>query len=171
MFNVTWPTNNYESEGVYGLHKLPFVIGSYCASYNVGNNILTGFERGNFWHGGVSHVALYNYALSAAQISNHYSAGTNASLAGHVLLDTISSTPTIIGAAFTPGSLEAPGPQFQMWLNGVSNQNYTLQMSTDLISGNWTTLSTTNSTGSDPLMLVDPDATNQQRFYRVLIGP
>lgn len=69
-------TNNYESEAIYGTHKLPFVIGSYCASYSGGGTIATGFERGDFWHGGVSHVALYNYTLTASQILNHYQVGS-----------------------------------------------------------------------------------------------
>jgi hypothetical protein len=65
----------YESEALYGTHKLPFIIGSYCHDYRTGANILTGFERGNFWHGGISHVAIYNSALSAARIMAHYQAG------------------------------------------------------------------------------------------------
>ena len=43
-------------------------------------------------------------------------------------------------------------------------------MSTDLSSGNWVSLYTTNSTTNTTFVLTDPDAaTNKQRFYRVLI--
>jgi hypothetical protein len=75
-------TSAYESEGIYGTHKLPFIIGSYSApggvsgGYNGGGALATGFERGNFWHGGISQVAIYNYALTASQILNHYQAGS-----------------------------------------------------------------------------------------------
>ena len=72
----------YESEGLYGIHKLPFIIGSYSSpggtngGYNGGGTLADGYERGNFWHGGVSHVAIYNYTLSASQILNHYQVGS-----------------------------------------------------------------------------------------------
>jgi len=72
----------YESEGLYGFHKLPFIIGSYSSpggtsgGYNGGGTLAEGYERGNFWHGGVSHVAIYNYALSTSQILNHYQVGS-----------------------------------------------------------------------------------------------
>ena len=77
----------YETEGIYGTHKLPFVIGSYSSpggasgGYNGGGTLANGFERGNFWHGGVSHVAIYSYALTAGQISNHYASGAKPSSA------------------------------------------------------------------------------------------
>jgi hypothetical protein len=58
-----------------------------------------------------------------------------------------------------------------MKLIGASNQNYTLQLSTNLISTNWTSLFITNSTTTNVFNLTDPNATNKQRFYRVLIGP
>jgi len=60
---------------------------------------------------------------------------------------------------------------FQMKLIGASNQNYTLQLSTNLISTNWTSLFITNSAATNVFNLTDPNATNKQRFYRVLIGP
>jgi hypothetical protein len=60
--------------------------------------------------------------------------------------------------------------QFRFLLTGASNQNYTLQMSTNLSSTNWTSLLTTNNTTTNSFIVVDPNATNQQRFYRILIG-
>ena len=60
--------------------------------------------------------------------------------------------------------------QFQMRLIGVSNQNYTLQMSTNLSSTNWISLFITNNMTTNSFLLTDPNATNQQRFYRILIG-
>jgi hypothetical protein len=61
--------------------------------------------------------------------------------------------------------------QFRFLLNGTANQNYTLQVSTDLSSTNWTTLYTTNNPATGSFLLTDPNATNQQRFYRILVGP
>ena len=61
--------------------------------------------------------------------------------------------------------------QFQMRLTGASNQNYTVQMSTDLSSTNWISMLITNNTTTNSFLLTDPNATNKQRFYRILIGP
>ena len=61
--------------------------------------------------------------------------------------------------------------QFQMQLVGATNQNYTLQVTTSLSSPDWISVFSTNSPAASTFRLVDPNATNQQRFYRVLIGP
>jgi hypothetical protein len=61
--------------------------------------------------------------------------------------------------------------QFQMRLAGASNQNYTVQMSTNLSSASWISLFITNNPATNAFLLTDPHATNQQRFYRILIGP
>ena len=57
-----------------------------------------------------------------------------------------------------------------MRLTGAANQNYTVQMSTNLSSTNWISLFITNNTATNSFLLTDPNATNQQRFYRILIG-
>jgi hypothetical protein len=82
-----------------------------------------------------------------------------------VLSITINSKPVLLGL---PGWLTN---QFQMRLTGASNQNYTVQMSTNLSSTNWISLFITNNTTTNSFLLTDPNATNQQRFYRILIGP
>lgn len=61
--------------------------------------------------------------------------------------------------------------QFQMQLAGATNQNYTVQVSTNLSATNWVTLLITNNPAASSFLVTDPSATNQQRFYRVLIGP
>jgi hypothetical protein len=58
-----------------------------------------------------------------------------------------------------------------MQLAGATNQNYTLQVTTSLSPPDWISVFSTNSPAASTFMLVDPNATNQQRFYRVLIGP
>ncbi|HEX5399071.1 MAG TPA: carboxypeptidase-like regulatory domain-containing protein [Verrucomicrobiae bacterium] len=60
--------------------------------------------------------------------------------------------------------------QFSLWLAGASNQDYTLQMSTNLSATNWMTLYVTNNPATNSFLLNDPNATNQQRFYRVWVG-
>ena len=61
--------------------------------------------------------------------------------------------------------------RFFMLLNAASNQNYTLQMSTNLVSTNWTTILVTNNATTNSYMVTDPNATNKQGYYRVFIGP
>jgi hypothetical protein len=61
--------------------------------------------------------------------------------------------------------------RFQMRLTGAANQNYTLQMSTNLGSTNWMSLFITNNPTTNSFLLSDPSATNKQRFYRVKVGP
>jgi hypothetical protein len=61
--------------------------------------------------------------------------------------------------------------QFQMLLTGASHQNYTVQVTTNLSSTNWNLLLITNNTTTNSFLVADPNATNKQRFYRILIGP
>jgi hypothetical protein len=61
--------------------------------------------------------------------------------------------------------------RFQMKILAGSNQNYTVQMSTNLSYTNWLTLFVTNNPATNSFILTDPNATNKQRFYRILIGP
>ena len=59
-----------------------------------------------------------------------------------------------------------------MQINGVqSGYNYTVQMSTNLASTNWTAIFTTNAPGTNALLIPDANATNQARFYRVQVVP
>jgi hypothetical protein len=60
--------------------------------------------------------------------------------------------------------------RFQMWLNGGSNQDYTVQLSTNLTSTNWIFLYLTNSATTNSFLVTDPNATGPLRFYRVLVG-
>jgi len=61
--------------------------------------------------------------------------------------------------------------RFTMRLSGAARQNYTLQVSTDLAATNWTSLFVTNNPDLGTFLVRDLNATNQQRFYRILIGP
>ena len=61
--------------------------------------------------------------------------------------------------------------RFQIRLTGVTGQNYTVQMSTNASSTSWTTLFITNNATTNSFLVADPNATNNQRFYRTLVGP
>jgi len=66
--------------------------------------------------------------------------------------------------------LNRTGNQFQLQLTGVTEQNYTVQFSTNLASSNWFWLLTTNPSAAS-VTILDPNATNSSRFYRVQLGP
>jgi len=59
---------------------------------------------------------------------------------------------------------------FSMWLTGASNQNYTIQVCTNLNSANWTSLFVTNHPTAAAFVVTDPTATHASQFYRVVIG-
>ena len=71
-------TQTYEPLSNSSSHEEPFIIGSQNAYYFSGS-AFSGNTRADFWNGGISHVAYYNYALAANKITNHYYYGTNAS--------------------------------------------------------------------------------------------
>jgi hypothetical protein len=75
-----------------------------------------------------------------------------------------SASPTLGQPARLSGNL------FHFQLSGLAGQNYTVQGSTNLASTNWHTLLITNLSAS-PVFIQDNQATNQQRFYRVMLGP
>lgn len=74
------------------------------------------------------------------------------------------STPTLTTPAWLTN-------RFSMSFNGAANQNYTVQMATNLNAANWMTLYVTNNPVTGSFLLTDPHATNRQRFYRILVGP
>ncbi len=88
----------------------------------------------------------------------------NGTITNKVLSITINSKPVLVSQSWQTN-------RFQLRLTGAANQNYTLQLSTNLSSTNWIPLFITNNTTTNSFLLTDPNATNKQRFYRVLIGP
>jgi hypothetical protein len=57
---------------------------------------------------------------------------------------------------------------FELW--GITGQDYTVQVSTNLASTNWFTLRTITNLLHNPMFIQDNQATNNQRFYRVKVG-
>jgi hypothetical protein len=74
----------------------------------------------------------------------------------------VNPRPTLTGLGWTTN-------RFSMLLTGVSNQNYTLQGSSNLV--NWSQVLITNNKTVNSFLVADPKATNKQRLYRVLVGP
>lgn len=80
---------------------------------------------------------------------------------------------TINSASPPPPAISLPsksGKQFQFSVLGTAGQNYTIQVSTNLASTNWTSILVTNPT-MNSFLISDPNATNPARFYRILLGP
>jgi len=83
---------------------------------------------------------------------------------------------TILAAASVPPpaigpAARLPGGQFQFLLTGAANQNYTILMSTNLRSSDWTTLFVTNNATTNSYNVIDGNPAGSERFYRVKVGP
>jgi len=130
---------------------------------------------------------VWSLALGSAGLPPGLTLGTNGLISGTPTTNKVfgfkvqvtdaafTTTSQILSITISAGcSLSSPGwlgSEFQMWLNGATGVNYTVQMSTDLSSTNWTSLFVTNSATANSFMVIDPNATDQQRFYRVKVGP
>lgn len=138
----------------YGVPK--FLINNGSRNIIMGSGPATGFAPFN---GELDEIALYNYALSLSQITNHYQVGTN------------SITPTAIPPSFTvlPASTNAyagvpvtlasqavgTAPLFYQWMRGGSgaipgatNNNYTFTPHFPADDGATFSVLVTNSAGS-----------------------
>ena len=91
-------------------------------------------------------------------------ADANSVVTNKVLFITVNRQPVLLTPVWRTN-------QFSMRLFGAAAQNYTIQMSTNLNSTNWTSLLVTNNLDASSYMVSDPHATSKERFYRVLVGP
>ena len=72
----------------------------------------------------------------------------------------------------TTGTLSYSGGQFSTSFSGQIGPDYALQSNTNLAGGTWTTVASTNSPATMPLILTDPNAGSQAvQFYRIVTGP
>jgi hypothetical protein len=71
------------------------------------------------------------------------------------------------GSSFITSALRLSPTQFVFNVNGSLNVNYTVQVSTNLASPHWSDLQSFQMT-TNPFPIVDVQATNSPRFYRVL---
>jgi pectin methylesterase-like acyl-CoA thioesterase len=75
------------------------------------------------------------------------------------------TAPTTASAAYSGG-------QFSVSVGGQVGPDYYLQATTNLNGGTWTTVASTNSPASLPVILTDPNAGAQpMQFYRIVAGP
>jgi hypothetical protein len=88
----------------------------------------------------------------------------NSAVTNKVLFITINRQPVLLTPIWRTN-------RFSMRLFAAADQNYTIQMTTNLSSTNWTSLFVTNNLNSSSYIVIDPNATNKGRFYRVVIGP
>jgi hypothetical protein len=69
---------------------------------------------------------------------------------------------------FLPATAPAGGGFALQWPS-VVNKHYTLQYSTSISSGNWTTIATNLTGNGQPIQWSDPNVTAAARFYRALV--
>jgi hypothetical protein len=101
---------------------------------------------GDFYEGGISHVAYYNYALSAGQITNHYYMGTKGAI--------LPPPPTPIISVLQSGLNVSIN-----WTNGFLQQ-------ASSVNGPWTDVLPTNQVSPYIAM-----ATNPSMFFRASNQP
>ena len=92
------------------------------------------------------------------------------------LPDNLSATNTftivvnpLTAPVLSPGATGFTNNQFSLSVNGQVGPTYTIQVSTDILSG-WVTLYTTNP-ATMPFNFTDKNALPPQQFYRILVGP
>jgi Carboxypeptidase regulatory-like domain len=102
---------------------------------------------------------IFNFAVAAEDTSSN------------VAIQPLSITVSPLTTLSSQGLMQSSNT-FQMQINGVlTGYNYTVQMSTNLASTNWTDIFTTNAPGTNALIIPDANATNQERFYRIQVAP
>ena len=125
----------------------------------------------------------YSLAAAAGQWGVHFTANGNNSenLANHGLVDlfgpylvNIPPTNAVLNITVYPTGASALSPpqrtspsQVSLRVNGSINTSYTLQISTNLASANWAPQFSFQLT-ANPFQIFDSQATNRQRFYRLL---
>jgi hypothetical protein len=89
----------------------------------------------------------------------------------------------ILGSLAVPATITTPSDSqagalllssniFPLQINNIqAGQNYTVLMSTNLLSGSWVPIYSTNAPDTNALLIPDPNATDPARFYRILISP
>ncbi len=107
------------------------------------------------------------------------------SLASHGFYDPVSThevtippTNAVLNFTVYPANLPQLGQpqrfsasQFGFNVYGVLGNNYTVQYTTALGSGNWPTVTVISNLPWSPYFLFDQQATNGSRFYRAVQGP
>jgi len=169
-FNVI-PSNSGQ---IYGYVKdtgnHPVTNVTVTASDGVGNNYSTNTD-GNGYYSFIVGNGNWGVSVDCTGLNSQgYQcvSGQNVNVSTDVIEQDFIVQPNPIPVLSLPSWLTN---RFSLQLAGVSNQNYTVQMSTNLATTNWVTLFITNNPANNSFLLTDPNATNKQRFYRILVGP
>jgi hypothetical protein len=145
-------------------------IGEYTTSGVTVNGSLVD-PAGLSWRSGIAVLGTNLFVVNddSGTVGEYTTSGTTVSAS------LISGLAYPWGIAISPPSapvLSSPGFSnglFQMTVTGPANQISNIQMTTNLPSTNWILLLVTNPP-STSFLFTDPDATNEQRFYRVEVG-
>jgi hypothetical protein len=142
--------------------------------------------NGNYYHsldGTTDDSGNYSLAVASGQWSVEFIAGNSSgSLETHGFVDitaphvvAIPPTNAVLNiTVYPPGTPFITSPQrfgtmqFGFLVNGATNVSYTVQVSTNLASTNWTPLFSLTLTTNTFQPVVDYNATNSLRYYRVL---
>ena len=142
--------------------------------------------NGNYYHsldGTTDDSGNYSLAVASGQWSVEFITGNSSdSLETHGFVDitaphvvAIPPTNAVLNiTVYPPGTPFITSPQrfgtmqFGFLVNGATNVSYTVQVSTNLASTNWTPLFSLTLTTNTFQPVVDYNATNSLRYYRVL---
>jgi hypothetical protein len=139
--------------------------GDYNSAITGGNGFYSMSVANGTWMVNVDCNYLGNHGYNCVNVAN-------VTVVSNTVQQNFTVQPYGSGGGGSPklGSVTKSGGQFQFSFSGASGQNYTIQVSTNLNSSNWVPLYVTNGTTTN-FLVTDPNATNQERFYRLLIGP
>jgi hypothetical protein len=157
--------------------------GSPVEGVSLGGGAFIGGINYSTGHALTDNSGNYSLAVAPGQWGVQFSSSGNSSenLANHGLVDlfgpyqvNLPPTNAVLNITVYPtgaAALSAPQrtspSQVSLNVNGSISTTYTLQVSTNLSSTNWSSLFMFQLT-SNPFQVMDSQATNQQRFYRLL---
>ncbi len=139
--------------GVYDARSGSVVTnGNYSIAVLPGTNWFVSFNQQDLAARGYLTPPVVPVAVTAGQATN----------VNFVLTHT--NLPSLSALGFLPGN------RFQLSLAGPAGQNYTILTATNLGTPNWIVVLNTNAP-CDPVIIVDPQATNRSQYYRAMVAP
>ena len=131
-----------------------------ATSYNVKRSTISNDEVTitNVTSTGYTDTGLANGPTYYYEISALNAAGQSANSSQ------VSATP--VGPPLVLSAAQATGEKFTLQFNGADGQSYVIEMSTNLVDGNWTPVFTNTQSGG-VFVFTNYDMTNAASFYRV----
>jgi hypothetical protein len=107
----------------------------------------------------------YTFTVAAIDANSDVAAQSVSIYIGSPTNTTISTPSAAAAATLLSSNI------FPLQINGAQiGQNYTLLMTTNLLSGSWVPIYSTNALSTNSLLIQDPNATDPARFYRILVS-